>query len=241
MQAYDHLVKRAQSADRAEREEAFNQLIIRFQDAAQSWAYRMLNDENLAQDAAQEAFIAAYEKIDQLQDPAAFPAWLKRIVVTQCSREGRRKGFRVTLSSPFEDDEPVAHDDPADAVEERDLQEQVSRAVRALPEHERVVTELFYITGYSQQEIAEQLALPLTTVKKRLQYAREHLRETIPPISSLHGVYGMAPHTGFSYMPYTGIPDVADPYEGGGIDFAPNAASLLTLLAWLYPELLVTA
>ncbi|MEO8394128.1 MAG: sigma-70 family RNA polymerase sigma factor, partial [Chloroflexota bacterium] len=65
------------------------------------------------------------------------------------------------------------------------LKEQVNRAVRALPDHEREVTELFYITGYSQQEIAEQLALPLTTVKKRLQYAREHLRETMPPMNSL--------------------------------------------------------
>jgi len=68
------------------------------------------------------------------------------------------------------------------------LAEQVTRAVRSLPEHERVVTELFYIGDYSQQEIAEQLAVPLTTVKKRLQYAREHLRETItlPPMSVLY-------------------------------------------------------
>jgi hypothetical protein len=51
--------------------------------------------------------------------------------------------------------------------------------VEDLPEGERAVTELFYIVGYSQQEVAERLGLPLTTVKKRLQYARERLKETM--------------------------------------------------------------
>ena len=49
-------------------------------------------------------------------------------------------------------------------------------AVQALPEKEQVVTKLFYLNGYSQKEIARLLELPLTTVKKRLQYARQNLR-----------------------------------------------------------------
>jgi hypothetical protein len=54
----------------------------------------------------------------------------------------------------------------------------VRDAVRGLPEHERSVVELFYLAGLSQQEVAQTLAVPLTTVKKRLQYARERLKSS---------------------------------------------------------------
>jgi hypothetical protein len=49
-------------------------------------------------------------------------------------------------------------------------------AIQALPEREQIVTKLFYLNGYSQKEIAKLLQIPVTTVKKRLQYARQHLR-----------------------------------------------------------------
>lgn len=176
MQDYETLVQQAQDTGNEQREEAFGELIAAFEDRAQAWAYDVLGDAHQAQDVAQEAFLTAYQKIDQLRDPAAFPAWLKRIVLTHSHRVTRRKSPSLL---PLDDD-AAPQPDPAADAEERDLEEQVSRAVRALPEHERVVTELFYITGYSQQEIAERLEVPLTTVKKRLQYAREHLRETMP-------------------------------------------------------------
>lgn len=176
MQDYETLVRQAQDAEGEQREEAFGELIAAFESSAQAWAYSALGDAHQAQDVAQEAFLSAYQKIDQLRDPAAFPAWLKRIVQTHSHRVIRRKSPSLL---PLDDD-AAPQPDPAADAEDRELEEQVSRAVRALPEHERVVTELFYITGYSQQEIAERLEVPLTTVKKRLQYAREHLRETMP-------------------------------------------------------------
>ena len=131
---------------------------------------------------AQEAFLTAYQKIDQLRDPAAFPGWLKRIVLTYCNRITRQQ---IALSAAARRRRRAAASRSRCQRGRPRAEEQVNRAVRALPEHEREVTELFYITGYSQQEIAEQLALPLTTVKKRLQYAREHLRETMPPMNRL--------------------------------------------------------
>ena len=185
MPAYEPLVREVQAAEGEAREEAFGALIAQFQSMAQSWAYRELGDAHLAQDVTQEAFLSAYQKIDQLRDPAAFPGWLKRIVLTHSRRATRRQSPALL---PFEDEDAPQQADPAASAEHRELAEQVTRAVRSLPEHERVVTELFYIGDYSQQEIAERLALPLTTVKKRLQYAREHLRETItlPPMSVLY-------------------------------------------------------
>lgn len=184
MQDYEALVRQAQQDEPEAREEAFEALIAQFQPRAQAWATHALGDAHAAQDAVQEAFLTAYQKLDDLRDPAAFPGWLKRIVLTQVHRETRRYAPALL---PLEDETAEHHDDPADYAEAREMEAQVGEAVRALPEHERVVTELFYITGYSQQEIAERLALPLTTVKKRLQYAREHLRETMPPITMVLG------------------------------------------------------
>ncbi len=186
MQGYEALVRKVQQAEGKAREDAFGELIVQFDSVAHGWAYNLLGDVHAAQDVTQDAFIAAYQKIDDLRDPAAFPAWLKRIVLTYSHRRTRRK---TPFLLPLEDESPVGApvvNDPAVTHEARELKEQVNRAVRALPEHERVVTELFYITGYSQREIAEQLALPLTTVKKRLQYAREHLRATMPPMNTLY-------------------------------------------------------
>lgn len=179
LDSYDVLVRRAQTGPASEREQAFGALIHQFSFAAQSWAYQMLGDVHATQDAVQEAFITAYEQLDELRDPAAFPTWLRAIVRTQCNRSLRQ---REVL--PLDDSEP-ATDDPVFAAEQRILHEDLHTAVHALPEHERIVTELFYLNGYSQQEIAEHLHLPLTTIKKRLQYAREHLRETMPPMNML--------------------------------------------------------
>ena len=186
-QAHEELVKHARTANERERREAFDALMEQFQETAWRWAYNVLGDAQMAQDAAQEAFLTAYQKIDQLRDPAAFPAWLKRIVMTECSRLTRRKTPDLRR---IEDIESAYGDDPAASAEAREERERLMRAVRALPERERAVTEMFYLDGYSLIEIARGLELPLTTVKKRLQYARERIRETMPT-SSLYRADGM--------------------------------------------------
>jgi len=157
------------------RQDAFSELVVRFQDAAFEWAFSVLQDANLAQDAVQEAFVVAYQKLDQLRQPYGFPGWLKQIVVSQCHRLTR--GKKVELQ-PIESTNnlPTPEPEPSAAVEEIELKQKVLKAIQALPESQQVVTQLFYFKGYSQKEIAKLLELPLTTVKKRLQYARRDLK-----------------------------------------------------------------
>ena len=81
----------AAAADPSARQEAFGELVKRFQDMAYGCAYAVLGDVHLAQDAAQEAFIVAYRHLDQLQVPRAFPGWLKRITLSQCYHLTRAK------------------------------------------------------------------------------------------------------------------------------------------------------
>jgi RNA polymerase sigma factor (sigma-70 family) len=172
------LITRSQAQDQTlvERHEAFGEVVRRFQDLAYGYAYALLGDAGLAQDAAQEAFITAYRMLAQLREPAAFPGWLRRIVRTHCTRLRRAQPQGTT---PIEAVMalPSAGPDPLRTVERQEVQDAVTAAIAALPEPERVVTALFYIGGQPQSDIAGFLGVPLTTVKKRLQAARKRLQE----------------------------------------------------------------
>lgn len=172
MEELTSLVARAQEGDL----DAFGALVASFKDAALRTARSVLNDRDLAEDAVQESFIQAYRGLPSLREPAAFPGWLRRIVVNHSHRLLR--GKRVPLV-PLEDASEVASDgaDPAEAVQRQELKERVMDAVRKLPENERTVTTLFYFDGYSQNEIAEYLGIPVTTVNTRLYTSRKRLRD----------------------------------------------------------------
>jgi RNA polymerase sigma factor (sigma-70 family) len=166
----------AARAARAEKNLAFGEIVQRYQDLAFACAYAVLGDFHLAQDAAQEAFITAWRNLDQLRKPEAFPGWLKRIVLTQCNRLTRGKRVQ-TVGLDGVAELPTGGAGPEALYEHKEQRLAVWRAIRELPEHERMVTTLFYINDYSQNEIAAFLEIPLTTIKKRLFCARRKLRE----------------------------------------------------------------
>ena len=165
----------AARAARAEKSQAFGEIVRRFQDLAFACAYAVLGDFHLAEDAAQEAFITAWRNLDQLRKPESFPGWFKRIVLTQCNRLTRGKRLQTVALELA--DVPAPESDPYTAYEGQERRLRVLAAIRELPEHERMVTLLFYIGDYSQNEIAAFLEAPLTTVKKRLFCARRRLHE----------------------------------------------------------------
>ncbi len=174
------LILRARNADIAvlEKRRAFNEIVRRFQDMAFGLAYSVLGDFHLAEDAAQEAFLAAWRNLDSLQNPEAFPGWLKRIVLTQCNRITRGKHLEtVPLDSVFNlaDEMP----EPFVALARTETKNEMYAAMLTLPPHERIVTTLFYISQHSQNDICVFLELPLTTIKKRLHSARNKLKETL--------------------------------------------------------------
>jgi len=168
------LIESARSGDVA----AYGRLVQRFQDMAVAYAYSLLHDFQLAEDAAQEAFVEGYRTLSQLREPIAFPGWLRRIIFKHCDRLTRGKQLPVV---GMESAAGVASSqlDPSSAAEDREMNDAVRRAIKAPPENEREVTALFYIGEHSQEEIAKFLDLPLSTVKNRLHAAREHLKEWI--------------------------------------------------------------
>jgi RNA polymerase sigma-70 factor (ECF subfamily) len=160
---------RAPDASLAVRQAAFCLIVERYQDAAYGYALASLGDPHLAWDAAQEAFLTAYCSLAQLRLPEAFPGWLRRIVRTRC-RFLQREHAPATASLDALDqleagagihagraDSPV---DPAMVAERQERRTSIAAAVNALPDGQRLVTVLFYVSGYPQQEIAEFLNVP---------------------------------------------------------------------------------
>jgi len=156
--------------------ESYGEIVRRFQDLAYGYAYSLLGDLHLAEDAAQQAFVQAYRDLAKLREPEAFPGWLRRIVFTQCNRLTRGKQISA---GPLESALDVASTEPGppENAARRELREAVLAALRSLPDNERTVTTLFYINGYSQNDIAEFLEVPVTTVNGRLRTSRDRLRE----------------------------------------------------------------
>lgn len=156
--------------------EAYGELVRRFKDMAYGYAYSVLGDFHLAEDVTQEAFIAAYGTLSHLREPAAFGAWLRRIVAKHCDRVTRRRRVRaVPLDAAI--GEPSAMSDPSHVADAHERKTLVLEAVAALPDEERVATTLFYINGYSQAEVARFLEVPVDTVKNRLRASRSKLKE----------------------------------------------------------------
>ena len=162
-------------AGQEQRQEAFYRLVLSFQDMAYGYAYAILGDPELAQDAAQEAFIQAYRHLDQLREKKAFPAWLRQIVHSQCHRLLRKR----TPAQAIEGLPEVVSGQPGppEFYERQELCDRIRAEINALPETQRVATVLYYINGYSQDQVANFMQTSTNAVKKQIQYARSQLQE----------------------------------------------------------------
>ncbi len=162
---------------------AFNQLVLTYQNLAYSIAYRVLQNENAAADAVQESFIKAYRALSSFQG-ANFKGWLTRIVVNTCYDVLRVQQRRATTSL---DDLPVEAEyvaylvDPGEGpeayAERMELNQLIEQGLHALPPDQRTVLVLCDIQGHSYEEIAELTGLPMGTVKSRISRARTRLRD----------------------------------------------------------------
>ena len=172
MQDLIDIVTAAQHGD----PEAFRLLVQRYQDFAYAVAFARVGDHQLAQDVAQEAFLQVHRDLPTLREPRAFGSWLRRLVAKHSDRLLRGKHL-VTV--PL-DSELVAVDHrslPAEIAEARELAELVHGEINRLPERERLAVLLYYVADRAQNEIAEFLEVPPSTIKKRLHDARRRLKE----------------------------------------------------------------
>lgn len=168
--------------------ESFNCLVLAYQEMIFNTALRILGDDELAEDATQEAFISAFRNITSYRG-GSFKAWLMRTVTNACYDELRRQKRRPT--TPLE---PVTNDEdeiesprwladpnhtPEQVSEQVELEHAIQHCLDDLPMDYRSVVVLADIQGLDYNEVASSLRKPLGTIKSRLARARLRLRECL--------------------------------------------------------------
>lgn len=184
------LIQSAQKGDL----DAFNTLILHYQDTVFNTAVRILGDEDLAQDAAQEAFISAFRSISTFRG-GSFKAWLMRTVTNACYDELRRQKRRPTTplepetSDGEEIDSPKWLADkgmtPAQKAEADELEHAIQHCLDALPTEFRSAIVLADIQGMDYTEVAAASKVPIGTIKSRIARARLRLRECLRSFEEL--------------------------------------------------------
>jgi len=178
------LIRAAQRGDL----EAFNQLVLLYQDFLFRVAMNILRDEDTAADATQQALISAFRNLKTFRG-GSLRSWLSRITANACYDELRRmaRAKDVPLQVYDENGEEMESAswmiDPAlspeELAEHSDLVDAIQNSLSALPEHYRLVAQLVDVEGLSYEEAAVALDLPVGTVKSRLARARNALRESL--------------------------------------------------------------
>jgi RNA polymerase sigma-70 factor (ECF subfamily) len=159
-------------------QKAFTELVKQYQDMVFGLAYAILQDRFTAQDVTQEVFITAYDKLDTLNEPEAFPSWLRRIAQRQ-SIAVLKKGRPTAYAQGVENEPGTGDDRPEHIFEKKEAIRKIRAALNRLPEGQRIPMVLYHIDGYSQGEIADFLELKINTVKKRIQRGRESMQKDL--------------------------------------------------------------
>jgi RNA polymerase sigma factor (sigma-70 family) len=172
------LVRDAQAGDVA----ALSALLERYRPAMLAVALGVLRRPSDAEDAVQDAMLAALGRIGDLRDPGAIGPWLK-MIVRNCCRMQVRASLPMPVAEPLPASRPAEAADPAVLLEDHAARDWVWHAVEQLSEPLRLVTLLRYFTGVvTYEQIGAICGIPVGTVRSRLSKARStltrHLRES---------------------------------------------------------------
>lgn len=181
-------------------DEAFTRLVEQYQTPVYNLCYRMLGEPESAEDAAQEAFLRAYQNLSRFDRQRPFATWLLSITAHYCIDRLRRRKFGfISLDDEGEDDDrpfelPDVHAvNPENEAVRREEKGQVHLALQGLDSTDRAAIVLRYWYDFSEVEIAENLGLTVSAVKSRLFRARK----TVARLMEKN-----APETHMERMPY---------------------------------------
>ena len=181
------LVERIQSGD----QDAFKDLVEKYQRKVYSICYGMLKDSESSMDVSQEVFIKVYRYIGKFNRESSFYTWLYRITVNMCI-DHIRKNSRVKR---VEYDDRISHDGEAEGEEHimpsklgihpdkvygrKELRQKMLEALESLTEKHRTILILREVEGLSYEEMADVLNISKGTVMSRLYHARRYFQEAI--------------------------------------------------------------
>ena len=169
----------------AGRREAFGQLVDRYQNRLFHSLLHLLGSREDAQDAAQDAFVNAFEKLSSFRGQSQFYSWLFRIAFnTAVSAKRKTRRMPVSLdarrdASGQEPSDLTPSTEPSYPMDVSDRQRLVRQALSELPEEFRTALVLKEMDGMSYEEIADVVEVPLGTVRSRIHRARLELRDKL--------------------------------------------------------------
>lgn len=173
------LIAQAQAGD----DNAFNQLVVNTQQVAYQTAYRLLQSEEAADDAVQDAFIKAYRALATYRG-GSFKSWFLRILINTCYDRLRQQKRQATTSLEALVDESAGAaeliapvESPDHYAERRELHQWLERGLATLPIDQRTAVVLVDIEGYAYNDLVAMTGVPLGTAKSRLSRGRNHLRD----------------------------------------------------------------
>ncbi len=164
------LVVQAKLGDR----QAFGELVRRYQGAAYAVARACTGSHEDAEDAVQEAFVVALQRLEECRHPGKFAGWLLAIVRNRSRNLVRREKLRMAEPIPL--DAPETSRGPAAEAELATLRQDLEEALAKLPQVQREIVLLYDLEGWKHGEISERLGIPSGTVRSHLHFARKALR-----------------------------------------------------------------
>ena len=162
---------------------AFEELVSRHRDRIYVRAYSIMRNEDLAVDLSQNAWVKAWQRLEQFHGEASFATWLTRIVTNLCLDELRRQK-RARMDSieaieettgPVENRLEIETVDPVEGLDRQELRERIDAALAKLSDKHRTVIVLYEFEQLEYREIAEKMGTSIGTVMSRLFYARKRL------------------------------------------------------------------
>ena len=166
-------------------QESFEKLVRLYEKRVFSLTSRMCRNSADAEEAAQEAFLAAWQALPAFRGDASFATWLYRLVSNACVDILRREGRHQVMAGPSLDDEesspepPDKSPSPHALAERAELRRQIEAGLAALPPEYRQVLILREIHQSRYDEIAQICSIDLGTVKSRINRGRKRLRKIL--------------------------------------------------------------
>ena len=168
----DLLVVRCQARD----EQAFRELVRRWEPRLYYYLRRVIEDESAVWDVLQNTWLAVFRHLSRLEDPRRFRSWVYRIAHNQAANWWHKEGRYVY--QPNEHIEPMVNCEDSVSAAADDVALLHQGLLKLSPLHREVLT-LFYLEDLSLPQIAEIVGLPEGTVKSRLHHARKNLAEAL--------------------------------------------------------------
>ena len=175
------LVRRVKKGDY----QAFDLLVLKYQSRVIATAFKYVQERQLAEDIAQEAFIKSYKSIDSFREESSFYTWVYRITVNTAKNylvSSKRKN-EVMVSDLSENDsfypEKINLDSPQEILKASELRDLILEALSSLGEETRTALSLREFDGLSYEQIAEIVKCPVGTVRSRIFRGREMIEDVI--------------------------------------------------------------